>query len=487
MGSNLSPRILVVEDEGMVSRFYGRVLEQNGFVVCQVTSGEAAIEAALKQSFEVAVIDLRLQGKLDGLTTYRVLKALHPTMKGIIITGYGNRQSLVEALRLGVEGWLEKPVTVTELLKAVRKALHAPSEKAPPQDWRMLTSSDKNALLRLFLQMLMATTLSDIGILWLIDHNENSVTPQLALGNFHLPLSTVPYTPTGEWLISLKTITDEATQSHCLVVPVKWQGEFLGALVISRRSLTGIPYNQSDLFYLERFAEWLAPLLLAWLYPIEVITNLVSILDSLAGMLHGQVDPTERNHPHHLRLIVHHVGKVLGLPHDRLMLLELAATLHDLGKVLLPNEILVKATGLTDEERRLIQQHPIFSEQILRQIGFPDSLVLWVRWHHERYDGEGYPDRRRYEEIPLEAQIIAIAETLDTLLSPRPYKPPLSFDEALEIIRQERGKQFAPAVVDALEQAASKLRELSQSPAHVNQTLTDDANAPTHGVSVGHP
>jgi len=116
-----TPRVLVVEDEGMVNRLYGHALEQNGFAVVQVGTGEAAIEAALGQPFDIAVIDLRLPGKLDGLTTYRVLKAIHPNIKGIIITGYGNRQLLIEALRLGVDGWLEKPVTVTNLVEAVRR------------------------------------------------------------------------------------------------------------------------------------------------------------------------------------------------------------------------------------------------------------------------------------------------------------------------------------------------------------------------------
>ncbi|MCX7642787.1 MAG: HD domain-containing protein, partial [Armatimonadetes bacterium] len=222
----------------------------------------------------------------------------------------------------------------------------------------------------------------------------------------------------------------------------------------------------SDLIYLERFAEWLAPLLLAWLYPIEVLTNITVLLESLTGLLHGKIEPTEQHHPQRLRLIVQRLGKVLGLSPNRLVLLELAATLHDLGKLFLPSHILSKPGQLTEEERVLIQKHPVYSEQFLRQLGLPKSVALWVRWHHERYDGNGYPDQRRADEIPLEAQVISIAETLDTLLSPRPYKPPLSFDEALMIIRQERGKQFSPVVVDALEEVAGELREILQPQVH---------------------
>lgn len=457
-----TPRVLVVEDEGMVNRFYGHALEQNGFIVFQVTTGEAAIEAALQNPFDIAVIDLRLPGKLDGLTTFRVLKALYPKLKGIIITGYGNRQLLIEALRLGVDGWLEKPVTVTDLVEAVRRAVSSESPQISQSDWSPPPPSDKSALLKLFLQMLMATTVSNVGILWLVDSHEQRVRPQIVIGEKVPQIPPIPYTLSSEWLMTLKAMMDDIMASPCLIVPIRWQGETLGAVGLCRYRLSSVPYSQSDLNYLERFAEWLAPLLLAWLYPIEVLTNITVLLESLTGLLHGQVEPTEQHHPQRLRLIVQKLGRALGLSPNRLILLELAATLHDLGKLFLPPHILSKPDQLTEEERALIQRHPVYSEQFLRQIGLPKNIALWVRWHHERYDGNGYPDQRRADEIPLEAQVISVAETLDTLLSPRPYKPPISFDEALEIIRQERGKQFSPVVVDALEEIAEELRELLQ-------------------------
>jgi hypothetical protein len=310
--------------------------------------------------------------------------------------------------------------------------------------------------------MLMATTVSNVGILWLVDPDEQYIRPQIVLGEKIPPIPPVQYTLSSEWLITLRATMDEITSSPCLIAPIRWQGETLGAIGLCRYRLSSVPYSQSDLHYLERFAEWLAPLLLAWLYPIEVLTNLTVLLESLTGLLHGQVEPTEQHHPQRLRLIVQKLGKALGLSPSKLVLLELAATLHDLGKLFLPSHILSKPGELTEEERRLIQQHPVYSEQFLRRLGLPKNIALWVRWHHERYDGNGYPDQRRADEIPLEAQIISVAETLDTLLSPRPYKPPLSFEEALNRIRDERGKQFSPVVVDALEEIAEELRELLQ-------------------------
>lgn len=454
-----APRVLVAEDEKMVLRLYERALRQKGFAVWQVVSGEAAVELALKNTFDIAVIDLRLKGKLDGLTTYRALKALQPDLRGIIVTGYGSRQHLLEALRLGIDAWLEKPVTVTDLVETVHRVLQTP-RSAPLSLMPPVSSQDNNALLRLFLQMLLATTLSDMAVLWVRPLGSQEMVPHIVLGDSGTDhaLPSVPYSGDDTWLHQLKTAVDEETGCSCLIAPIKWQGEPLGAIAICRHRLTHVPYNQADLDYLVRFAQWVTPLVVTCLYPIEVLTNLFPLLEAVMGLLHQQVEPMEHQHPRRLRLIARLLGKALGLPPGRLLLLELAATLHDLGKVFVPREVIAKPTALSDLERSLVQKHPIYGEQLVRQSGLPDDIALWVRWHHERYDGMGYPDRRRQHEIPLEAQILAVAEALDTLLSPRPYKPALPFDEALKRLRSERGKQFAPKVIDALDRVADELR-----------------------------
>ncbi len=460
MSDNRAPRVLVVEDEGMVNRLYSHALAQNGFSVISATTGEEALVSVLDHPIDAAVIDLCLPGKLDGLTTFRVLKALFPSLKGIIITGYGNRQNLIEALRIGVDGWLEKPVTVSDLVEAVRRALGSEGRIVPAQLPPPPSGTDRTTLLRLCLQMLMATTVSNVAVLWLVDHKAWVVEPYVVLGEQGLSLPLIPYTVTSEWLMKLRALMDEKLSSPCLIVPIRWQGETIGALGVCRYRLSSVPYSQSDLEYVERFGDWLAPLLLSALYPVEVLTNLTMLLESLTGLLHSQIDPLEHQHPQRLRLIVNRLGKALGFSPRRIVLLELAATLHDLGKLFISSDIIAKPGKLTEEERRLVQQHPIYSEQFLRQLGLPENIALWVRWHHERYDGKGYPDRRRADEIPIEAQVIALAETLDTLLSPRPYKPALSFEEAIECIRAEREKQFSPVVVDALEEVVEELKEL---------------------------
>ncbi len=128
--------------------------------------------------------------------------------------------------------------------------------------------------------------------------------------------------------------------------------------------------------------------------------------------------------------------------------LEFASVLHDLGKVLVPAEVLNKPAKLSPEEYELIKVHPVAGEQIVSQIpGFVD-VALWIRHHHERYDGKGYPDGLCGEGIPLESRIICLADALDAMTSERPYSRAKSFREAREEVVRCRGTQFDPSLVD---------------------------------------
>ncbi len=131
-------------------------------------------------------------------------------------------------------------------------------------------------------------------------------------------------------------------------------------------------------------------------------------------------------------------ARVLGLDDQEETTILLGAYLHDVGKVGVPHEILSKAGPLTREEREVVQLHPIWGIELLADVEFPWDLKPIIRWHHERYDGSGYPDRLRGDDIPLAAQIVGIWDAYDALTTPRPYQSPLSAAQALAEITQHR-------------------------------------------------
>ncbi|MDQ6834779.1 MAG: HD-GYP domain-containing protein [Actinomycetota bacterium] len=145
------------------------------------------------------------------------------------------------------------------------------------------------------------------------------------------------------------------------------------------------------------------------------------------------------------------IGRALGLAHPDAPEIEFGFLLHDIGKVAIPDSILYKPGALTAEERRLMSRHPTIGAEIVGGIEFLQEAVQVVRYHHERWDGSGYPAGLKALEIPLAARIFAVADVLDALTTDRPYRPASPLARAREMILRGSGSHFDPAVVGAFD------------------------------------
>jgi putative nucleotidyltransferase with HDIG domain len=152
------------------------------------------------------------------------------------------------------------------------------------------------------------------------------------------------------------------------------------------------------------------------------------------------------------------LARELGLDEEQQTTIRIGAYLHDLGKVRVPHEILTKPGRLTAEEFRTIQMHPAWGLELLATVEFPWDIKPIIRWHHEKYDGSGYPDRLRGDEIPLNAQIICIVDVYDALTTTRSYRAAMSPAEALANMKEHRS-WWRPDVYNAFVQSVAKLSE----------------------------
>jgi len=181
--------------------------------------------------------------------------------------------------------------------------------------------------------------------------------------------------------------------------------------------------------------------------------------ETLMGLV-SALDLRERN----TRLHSQRVKEYTLLLADRFGIADVAkkaigfgALLHDVGKIAVPDRILLKPGGLTHEEWNVMQAHPLTGYGIVKRIGFLHEAAELVRAHHEHYDGSGYPQGLKGEEIPLGARLFAVADVYDALTSTRPYRDPVSHEEALSEIRQRSGTYFDHRVVAAFEAIAPEL------------------------------
>ncbi len=177
------------------------------------------------------------------------------------------------------------------------------------------------------------------------------------------------------------------------------------------------------------------------------------------------VEQATHQHAQRVAGISINLGMKIGLPHNYLRDIYYTGLLHDIGQIGTPDRILRKKGALTLDEKAEIYGHPHVGYEIVREIPTLDASAHLIRWHHERWDGTGYPDGLRWEGIPEGAQLLTAADTMDALLSDRPWRPALSPDDAIREMRRFAGIQFNPGHVGILmlmveEQGVEKIGDL---------------------------
>ncbi len=178
-------------------------------------------------------------------------------------------------------------------------------------------------------------------------------------------------------------------------------------------------------------------------------------LRSLAGALEAR-DSYTRGHSQRVADLALELATELDVPEEERREIYSAALLHDIGKIGVRDEVLLKQGALSGDEMEAIRRHPIFGDAILAPLKFLGRVTGMVKHHHERWDGDGYPDGLAGDAIPRASRIVAVSDTYDALTSDRPYRSRRSHDEAMEVILAERGKQFDPTIVKALEAVMRK-------------------------------
>jgi HD-GYP domain-containing protein (c-di-GMP phosphodiesterase class II) len=188
---------------------------------------------------------------------------------------------------------------------------------------------------------------------------------------------------------------------------------------------------------------------------IDTISSFVIALESKDAYLKG--------HSARVALYAAEIARVMDLPEPEVAIIERAAMLHDLGKLVVGDAILRKPTRLSNDETSLMRQHPTNAARILAPFRFLAREAEALRSHHERFDGKGYPNGLKGEEIPLAARIIAVADAFDAMTSSRPYRSALPFEVAMGEIRRHERAQFDPVVTEAFARISGhRLAEISR-------------------------
>lgn len=233
-----------------------------------------------------------------------------------------------------------------------------------------------------------------------------------------------------------------------IVIPIIYGEELIGIITLDQKKVDGSIFDLEDIEILKALSEQLAIAINNSRTYKELNNAYLQITRALTLTLESK-DEYLIGHSDNVTKYAVMLAKKLGLSDREVYIVAQAAMLHDLGKIGIHDYILNKPGKLTDAEWEEVKQHPIKGAKILQPLPFLEEVAKVVLYHHEHYDGTGYPEGLKGEQIPLLSRILTLADSVDAMLSERPYKArPMSVDEMLKEIIMQKGKHFDPYLVD---------------------------------------
>ena len=243
--------------------------------------------------------------------------------------------------------------------------------------------------------------------------------------------------------------------SSLICVPLEIRGKVIGVMEVINKKGTSRRFNNADLLHFDALSSQSALAIeRARLYH-DLDELFMSTIQTLASAIDAK-DPYTQGHSVRVTKFSLVISRVMKMDKKERRNVELTATLHDIGKIGIPEEILRKKEKLTDRDWERIRRHPVIGSEMLSHIRQLKDVIPGVHHHHERYDGKGYPDGLKGKKIPLFSRIISVADTFDAMTSYRPYREALSDGAALAEIERCSGFQFDPRCAEAFLSAYKK-------------------------------
>lgn len=468
-------KVLVVDDEREICRLCYDTLKGAGYEVETTTNPHTALNKVSGGDFTVVLTDIKMP-QINGLELIDRIKAMSPDLPVVIMTGYATLETAVQAVKQGASNFVRKPFNLDELNFAVAQAIER--QRLLTENIRLTTlvnffkvseeiSSlhDPSRITTLLLKAALKETRAERGAIFEVDPETEQFYLRQGVNLNGCIAEEQPFDRNSglpgrvfrrkspqlvaDWQADYNgavSIGEETWSRAAVGVPLK-TNEDVGAVLCLYKSTA--PFTEADLDGAVILATQASTALRNADLMLELEILFLETMKSLAMTLDAR-DPYTHGHSRRVAQIAVAIGEVLALSEDELENLELAGVLHDIGKIGIRDAILHKAGKLTPEEYEIIKSHPRKGYEILRHIRRLSPVVQAVYCHHEWHNGGGYPRGLKGEEIPMAGAIIAVADAFDTMVTERLYQKKRTYEEALQVLKDNAGTQFNPEVVQAL-------------------------------------
>ncbi|MFH1776293.1 MAG: HD domain-containing phosphohydrolase [Candidatus Omnitrophota bacterium] len=508
-------KILIIDDELVMCEFLRDLLQDRGYIVNYANSGRDGLKTFKEDNYNVVMVDFKMPD-INGIQVLQEVKSANSDTIVIIMTGYPSFETIQSAIREGAYDYITKPFNIEEISLVIKRAVDLQNlsfmnkrlmkeleeqnvkleekVKERTKELSLLFSISRDILSSIKLDEVLKTivdricTVLDIEkcAILLLDLNRQELSIQAARG---LTEDIIRNTriKIGEsisgWIIenSEGILVEDLAQetrftptnkeqyyTHSFIsVPLTVKNDVIGVINVNNKR-SGEPFTKEDFGFIKGLTNEAA----IAVENARLYTSLTETYIRTVKALTSAIDAKDhytRNHSEHVTRYAVEIAKEMGLGEKDTENIRLACQLHDLGKIGVHDYILTKNDKLTPGEWAEIKLHPGKSAEILSPLVFLGDVIEFVKQHHERYDGQGYPTGLKGEEIKVGARIISVADSFDAMVTVRPYRETgFTKDMAMSEVKKCSGTQFDPKVVEAF------LRVLDKNPELITEVQKED-------------
>ena len=451
-------KILIVDDSAVVRKSLVKLLEEMGVKVTAAEDGEQGLEVALTNQFDLIITDVEMP-KMGGYTLCLKLKN-NPSTRGIpiiILSTQDSEEAIERGFQAGATAYLSKSEAMSQLKKTIGDVLDKSSFKHD----RTILVVDYSKTIR----FLVEKGLSEAGFHVLTATNGKEALDMIKIKEPDLILSDInmPEMNGIDFCKKVKADPDWATLPFVVMSSHSERSLVRGMIDQGATTYIVKPFNLEQLIV--TIENLLSDSFLNLLKDKERLHSerkmMLGSIISIVAALEARHSYAEGHSQRVAKIVKGMAEEMVEVSAEDVEMLEIAAKIHNLGYIAVPDKILLKPGKLTVEEYDLMKQHPVVGADIIGANPALRNIVPALRGHHERYDGFGYPDGLKAEQTHLWARMIAVADTFDAITSIRPYRSAQAREYAIDTLKEVRGTQLCPKCVDAfltwLETAPKKL------------------------------
>lgn len=479
--SQVQPKkILVVDDYLPMRKLIADALGQTSdYQISEAQNGQEALDVLKKDCFDLVISDVMMPG-MGGMELLNRIRAVQSTIPVIMVTAHPDTDLTVSAMKKGAVDFLLKPFNIDELTFKVdlylrEKAFLDETEKYKKNTVQDLKAKTEELSLRSYIYDAIEGSLGDTDRVFehIVDLALKVVEGECCLLAFFDDVGKEFYPKVfrgnhdrieaAETVKKLKDLLSEVVEKkEALVIHSETRPEIAPSLICSPLLIRGYvfgvlcvrkkqyreAFTQKDLHYILSLTKRASLNIENKMLYESIYTNLLETFKSLVTSIQARDSYTEEHSCRMCQRAID-VAKAMRCTDDQIESLKIASWLHDVGKIAIPDSVLLKPDRLTDEEYAIIKTHPDVGINIIRHVILFERESTIILHHHERWNGRGYPHGLAGEQIPFESRILAVADTFDAMTNNRPYRKALSVGIALEELRKNKWTQFDGNVVDA--------------------------------------